>query len=118
MDKVSRSLLVFGVYFIGLGLVLMLYPEILILFGVSPESPWIRVVGLAVSVIGVFYMAAGKHQYIEFAKYSLFTRTAQLFFFSFMVYTDLLPMVMMLFALIEFLFGVWTYVEIRRLNTT
>ena len=96
----------------------MLYPAILSLFGLVYDSPWIRVVGLSVAVIGFFYIVAGKNEFLPFAKASLVTRAAQLIFFVIIVTQDLLPSVMMLFALVEFSFGIWTYLALRKLDAT
>jgi hypothetical protein len=61
MGASARSVLVFGVYLLGLGLVLLIVPNMLLsLFGMPTTTEvWVRVVGMLVIFLG--YITRNRH---------------------------------------------------------
>ena len=68
MSAAGRSLFVFGIYLLVLGIVVILVPNWLLgILGVPPTTDvWIRVVGVLVLVIGFYDLRAGRNGLNEF----------------------------------------------------
>lgn len=110
----ARSVFAFGAYMLAQGAVLGLAPSLLLSpFGVAADSPWIRVVGWCLAVLGLYYVQASREGRVSFFALSAKVRLAQLAFFAAMVGSGLLPAVVLLFALVEAASGVWTLLELR-----
>ena len=91
MSKPALTLKVFGVYLFILGLGLILLPNLILsVFGVPPTSEvWIRVVGVLVFNIGIYYWYAAKHEARIIFLASVYARTFVLAAFIAFVVTGL-----------------------------
>ena len=76
MTAAARSVFVFGVYLVLLGVSLMLAPNLVLApFGFAPTSEvWLRVAGSLVAIIGFFFLVAARHELTAFFRASLFAR--------------------------------------------
>ena len=68
MSKSARSVLVFGVYLVLLGLVLIAVPNVLLgAFGLALTTEvWVRVVGMLVLCLAFYYIQAATHELTSF----------------------------------------------------
>jgi hypothetical protein len=78
MSKAAFTVRAFGYYLIVLGVALVAVPNLLLgIFQVPATGEvWIRVVGLLVFNIGVYYICAARCEAVEFFKASVFTRVS------------------------------------------
>jgi len=84
MSKAARSLFVFGIYLVALGLFLLIAPNTLItLFGL-PETHdvWIRVVGMLLLFLAFYDIQAARHGITSFFRWSVVARAAVIVFFA------------------------------------
>jgi hypothetical protein len=115
MSKSARTCKAFGIYLWVNGALLIVVPNFsLWLVKMPPTSEvWIRVVGLTISVIGVFAWLTGKHEIKLFMKASVYTRwTAFAVFVTFALLGLAAPQIA-LFGLADLLGGAWTYFAMK-----
>ncbi|MES2620161.1 MAG: hypothetical protein V4615_04845 [Bacteroidota bacterium] len=116
MSNSAKSVFYFGVYLIVLGIALMLFPNPLLnLFGVpSTSEVWIRVVAMLLLALSVYYIVASRLELTPIFKVTMYIRsTIILFFIAFSVAGFVTPNII-LFAVIDFLGAVWTYLALRK----
>lgn len=116
MSGASRSLLVYSIYTLGLGLTLLLVPNIpLPLFGL-PEAKdvWIRVAGMTVIFLSIFYFIAARHDFKAFFVASVWFRFAVVGFFAAFAAAGFTSWNILLFTPLDVLFALWTLIELRR----
>ena len=116
MNRAAQSVLVFGVYMLGQGLLLMLAPNLLLgVLGLPLEtSVWPRAVGVALGALGYYYVRNALVNNTEFFAWTVQVRTAQFIaFIGFVLFASASP-VLLFTSGFEFLAGVWTWFELRR----
>jgi hypothetical protein len=115
MTPAARSLLVFGVYLLGLAVALVLAPNFLLgLFGVPPtQEVWIRVVGLLAGIVGAYYMVMVRR---SLSALYLPTVVARVFAFVLLCAFALLqlgPPQLAIFGVVDLLGALWTWRALR-----
>lgn len=120
MTKAAFSVLVFSVYLYVLGAVLVVVPNLLLGLFRIPESHevWIRVVGMLVLIIGLYYTVAARHQLTPMLRATVVGRLAVLVFFIAFVLLDLAPPVLILFGVVDAAAAPWTWSALRAGGTT
>lgn len=115
MSSPARSLLVFGIYLLFLGVGLLLAPNrVLAPFGVPPTSEvWIRVVGMLVLFLGIYYSAAARGDWRAFIALTVPARMSVIAFFGAFVFWLGAPPTLLLFAVVDFVFALWTWRALR-----
>jgi len=116
MSRAAFTIKAFGVYLLALGLVLILVPNLLLaLFGL-PETRevWIRVLGVVVFNLGVYYWYAAKSEARPFFLASVFTRAFVLAAFVVFVAAGLVKPILILFGAVDFGGGVWTFQAMKK----
>lgn len=110
MAQSAKSILVFGIYMVFLGIVLILAPNILLgLFGIQPTTEvWIRVLGVIVGIFGCYYIVAARNGLKPFFRATVYGRTAVLISFIAFAILGLLKPILILFGIIDFLGAIWT----------
>lgn len=111
MSKAAFTVRAFGIYLIVLGVALVVVPNLLLGLFLMPETNevWIRVVGLLVFNIGIYYIYAARCEAREFFRASVFTRTLVLAGFAAFALTGLAKPMLVGFGLVDFLGGLWTW---------
>src|SRR5918999_4882298 len=105
MSRAAKSLFVFGIYLCGLGLILLLVPNLILqLFGVPPTNEvWIRVIGMLVLCLSFYYVQAARSELTSFIRWTVWARAAVIVYFVALVLLVAAPKALLLFGLIDLL---------------
>ena len=116
MSRAAKSLFVFGVYLCGLGLALLLVPNLLLRVFRAPltHEVWIRINGMFILCLSFFYLQAARHELTVFIRWTAWARIAVIFFLSAFVLLVSAPKPLLLFGLIDLLSGIWTLVALKK----
>ena len=115
MSKAALSIFLFGLYLAGLGIVLLVVPELLLnLFGLpSTNEVWIRVVGMLVLVLAVYYTQTAMMELTSFFQLTVYVRPFVIVFFALFVLMGLVKPVLILFGMVDFMGALWTWWALR-----
>ena len=115
MSRAAKSLFVFGVYLCGLGLFLLLVPNLLLRVFGAPETNevWIRVIGMLVLCLSFFYVRAARAELTSFIRWTVWGRAAVIVYFTAFVLLLSAPKALLLFGLIDLLSAVWTWLALK-----
>jgi hypothetical protein len=116
MTGAAKSVLGFGVYLLGLGLGLLLAPDALLaLFGQPPATdPWLRVVGLVVIVLALYYLSAARSGIEAFFRWTTWGRPLAGGALLIMIGAGLLPRFTAVLAVFDFAGAAWTAFALHR----
>lgn len=105
------SVTVFGLYLIGLALVLMTVPNTLLaIFGIaSTQESWIRVAGMLAGLIGFLYVRYAPHGDRAFFELTVQLRASVIVFFLAFVVLASAPWQLLLFGAIDLGAAGWTW---------
>lgn len=111
MSKAAFTIRAFGIYFLILGVILMLAPNALLTLSFMPptDEVWIRVVGLVVFNIGVYYIFAAKSEATAIFQASVYTRTLVLIAFTAFWLAGLAQPMLVVYGAVDFAGGLWTW---------
>ncbi len=103
MTASARTVFVFGVYLLLLGMGLLAAPGMVLApFGLPvPQEVWVRVGGLVVAILGVYYLLAARHGLRAFFTWTLATRASVIVVFAVLVFSGLAPAVLLLFGAVD-----------------
>ncbi len=118
MSKSARSVYLFSFYLFGLGVVLVVVPNVLLgMFGIPETNEvWIRVVGALVLVLGLYYFQSSKNELIPFLRASVYGRAAVFVFFTGFVVFGFAPPTLILFGGVDALAAFWTFRALKSEN--
>ena len=116
MTPAARSLNVFGIYLLGLGAVLLVAPNVLLqAFGMpSTGEIWIRVVGMLVAFLGLYYRTAAAAEFVPMFSLSVLIRFSVLLFFVLFVAAGWAQWPLVLFGLVDAAGAAWTWTALRQ----
>lgn len=120
MSAAARSIFVYAIYVFGLGGVLMLAPNIpLPIFGLPEASEvWIRVAGMTVIFLGIFYLISALNEYREIFVASVWIRYAVPVIFAAFAIAGFTSWNILLLTPFDVIFATWTLVALRRSMAT
>jgi hypothetical protein len=115
VSKSAFTVKAFGIYLLVLGVGLTVAPNpLLSVFGMPQTTEvWIRVVGILVFNIGVYYWYAAKCEAVAFFRASVYTRTLVLVAFAAFAALGFATPVLILFGAADFAGAVWTHLALR-----
>ena len=115
MTKSAQSLFFFALYLFGLGAILLVAPNWLLgVFDIAPTSEvWIRVVGMLVLFLGVYYVSAARANFLPILEASVRVRVAVPLFFGAFVALGLAEPPLLLFGGVDLAGAVWTFLTLR-----
>jgi hypothetical protein len=115
MSRAARSVLVFGAYIVGLGLLLATAPALVVgPFGFpEPQEPWIRVLGVVVFVLGCYYAQAARQEVTAFFRWTVWGRCVILAGFTLLVVAGQVAPALVLFGVVDAAGAAWTALELR-----
>jgi hypothetical protein len=115
MKSSSTSLLVFGLYLIGMGAGFVLMPDtVLGIFGFpATDEIWPRVVGVLALVLAFYYISASRANLRTFAQWTVPARIGVFVFFTAFVILGLVGPVMIMLGSVDLLGALWTAVALK-----
>jgi hypothetical protein len=116
MTPAARSIRVFAVYLGVLAAAVLLVPNLLLTsFGLPPTSEvWIRVIGMLLLVLGVYYWAAAAAELTPFFRATVLCRLSAPVFFLVFVLAGWVRWPLVLFGIVDALGALWTWRALRR----
>jgi hypothetical protein len=119
MSNSARSVFVFGLYLLGLGMILLAAPNFLLgMFSLPGTTEvWIRVVGMLVLFLGFYYTQAARKEMTDFFRWTVYTRTTVIVFFAAFVLLDFASPPLILFGVVDVRGGIWPGLALRSAKT-
>ena len=114
MSRAAKSIFIFGIYVTILGLLITLIPNIILSIFSHPETQeiWIRVAGMLVFILGLYYVAAARAELTEFFRFTVYGRWAVMFFFlAFVIFLNASP-VLIAIAFVDLCGAIWTRIAL------
>ncbi len=114
MDSSTLSISVFGIYLIFVGAGFLFIPNVLLsFFKFSRTSePWIKVVGVLILIIALFYLVAAYNSLTVIYWTTIFGRSFVLLSFAALVLAKKAHRNLLLFGVIDALGAVWTLITL------
>jgi hypothetical protein len=111
MSKLAQSVFSYSLYLLLMGAAFLLLPEWFdSLLAVAPsDNGWLRLCGLLVAVIGMFYLAIGRLGHAPLCRWTILTRVAAFAGVSALVLTNQLPQPFFLLGIIDVVSAAWTW---------
>jgi hypothetical protein len=115
MTKAAISVLVFGLYMLVQGALLLVIPNVLLsILQLQPTNEiWVRATGYALMALGFYYTQAARHNVRAFFYWTIPVRITQFLVFLSFVLLGLVGPIILLTAGIELLAGLWTWGALR-----
>ena len=115
MTAASKSVYYFGLYLYLTGITLIFIPNLFLSTLGLPETHevWIRVVGVLAMVIGFYYHRSAVKNNKEFFKLTVTARTFVFVSFILFVIFKMVPTILILIGLIDFLGAMWTRTALK-----
>lgn len=116
MNTAAKSVYYFGYYLLALSIVLIAIPNFLLSTFQFPETNevWIRVVGVLVLCIGIYYVYLAQSGSTLFLTLTVYIRASILIWFTAFVLLEWVEWKLILFGLVDFAGAVWTYLELKK----
>jgi hypothetical protein len=118
MNRAAVSVFAWGIYLLGAGLGFLIMPNpLLALFRFSTTSEgWIRIVGLLVALLGVYYIYCAQNNAIAFIRISVYARVAFALGSLVLVLLKLTEPPILLFGALDTLGAIWTWLSLRSMT--
>ncbi len=115
MSKRAKSIFVFAVYLILMGITLLVVPNVLLSVFAYPttDEVWIRVVSMLLVMIAFYYIQAARNELIAFFWWTVYARSAVIIFFIAFVVLGLARPILILFGAVDLLAALWTAVALH-----
>ena len=115
MSRSAVSVFVFGIYLLLLGAVLVIVPNVLltVLFVPPTNEVWIRVVGMLILFLGVYYVLAARAELRQFFPWTVYVRSSVIVFFAAFVILGFAPVQLILFGSVDLAAALWTAWALR-----
>lgn len=119
MSNSARSVFVFGLYLVVLGIVLLVVPNVLLgMFSLpSTTEVWIRVVGMLLLFLGFYYIQAARNEMADFFQWTVYVRPTVILFFAAFVLLGFASPFLLLFGVMDILGAIWTGLALRSSKT-
>ncbi len=116
MKRAAQSVVFFGYYLLGLSMVLIFAPNTLLsLFQMEPTSEvWIRVVGVVVLALGIYYVRVGPTENKVFLQTTIWVRSMVLVWFVVFVLAGWVSAPIILFGLVDVAGAAWTWWALKK----
>ena len=115
MTNAAKSILVHGIYLLGLGVVMLTIPNVPLKIVGLPETNeiWIRVVGMMSLVLGYYFVQSARKELTDFFRSTILTRSAAIVFFVLFVALGLAPINLLILIAVDPVFIIWTVLALR-----
>ena len=111
MSATAKTIFYFGIYIVGLGLILLLVPNMLLRpFGFEEaKEVWIRVLGVVVTALGYYYIVAAKNDARAFFNATIHGRTWLFLVFVILVALQEAKPILIFFGAVDLVGAAWTW---------
>jgi hypothetical protein len=115
MSKSARSVFIFGLYLGLLGIFLLIVPNFLLgIFQLpSTNDVWIRVVGMLLFLLGIYYILAAQKEMTDFFQWTVYVRASVILFLTAFVMLGFVKPILILIGVVDFLGAIWTGMALR-----
>lgn len=115
MSNSARSVFVFGLYLVVLGIILLVVPNFLLgmFFLPSTTEVWIHVVGMLLLFLGFYYTQAARKEMTDFFQWTVYVRPTVILFFAAFVLLGFASPFLILFGVVDLLGAIWTGLALR-----
>ena len=115
MSNSARSVFVFGLYLVVLGVVLLVAPNFLLgmFFLPSTTEVWVRVVGMLALLLGFYYTQTARKEMTDFFQLTVYARSTVILFFAAFVLFGFASPPLILFGVADLLGAIWTGMTLR-----
>src|SRR4030042_3153940 len=118
MSYSARTVFVFGIYLVVLGIILIAVPNLLVnaLCFPATNEVWIRVAGMLVLILAFYYTQAARKELTDFFQWTVYARASVIVFFLAFVVVGLAKAALILFGAVDLLGAIWTGLALRSLS--
>lgn len=118
MNRVDKSIFIFGLYSLFMGIVLLFIPNfILPLVGIpTTNEAWIYLLGFVLICSSYYYLRSSLKSNHVFAEYTIQTRFLAPLVVCFLIITGKANWHFLAFGIIDGLGGLWTWMELKNEN--
>lgn len=115
MSKSAKSVFIYGIFYAINGMMLLLVPNVLLdSLGIeNTNEVWIRLAGILLMAIAVYYILGAKYELIVIMKATAFIRFSIIIFFTAFVLLEMVSPSIIVISVIDFLGGVWTFLMLK-----
>ena len=116
MNPAAKSVFVFGLYLVLVGLGLLVAPNpFLAPLGFPPtaDPSWLRVLGVLALVIAAYYLLAARANLTAFFRWTVFVRVGVFVVFGALVLLKLAPAPLALLGTVDLAAALWTWFALR-----
>lgn len=115
MSKSAKSVFVFGVYLIVIGLGFLVIPNVLLpLFGFPiTNEVFVRVAGMLLLLLAFYYIQTARKELTDFFPLTVYARASVIVFFIIFVALGFTKPMLILFGVIDLLGAIWTWLALR-----
>lgn len=115
MSRAARSIFVFGIYLIVIGLGFLVMPNVALRIFGFPETtePWIRVMAMLLLILASYYIQAARNELMVFFRFTVHARASVIVFYAAFVLFGLAQPMLLMFGAVDLLAAIWTWVSLR-----
>jgi uncharacterized membrane protein len=115
MRNAGRSLLVFGIYLVVLGMFLLIAPNPLVTrFGLpATHDVWIRVVGMLLVLLASYEIQAARRELSDFFRWSVYATASVIACFAMFALASFVKPILLLFGRVALVTAAWTRLALR-----
>lgn len=119
MSRAAVSIFVFGCYLVLNAVVLALAPNLMLSTLALPPTnePFVRVLGIVVFVLGLYYIQAARQEVVPFFRWTTWGRPIVLASFIALAAAGLAPAVLIGFGVVDAAGAIWTALALRSRST-
>jgi len=116
MTSASKSLYVFAIYLLVLGVLLIVIPNSLLSMFQIPETNevWIRIAGVLTFSIGIYYFYMAPQNNAVFMALTAYVRASIIIWFTVFMLMEWVAPQLILFGVIDLLGALWTFIALRK----
>jgi len=115
MSRAARSILVFGIYLVGMGLGLLIAPNLLLpLLRLPPTAEfWPRILGVVALVLAYYYVMAARQELTVFFRWTVTARILVFLVFVSLVLSGVAPLPIAMLGIVDLAAAIWTSRALR-----
>ncbi len=116
MSPAAKSVFVFGLYLVVVGLGLLVAPNPFLMplgFPPAADESWLRVLGVLALCLAAYYCAAARANFPPFYRWTVFVRAGVFIVFGGLVLLKLAPAPLALLGAVDLAAALWTALALR-----